>query len=100
MVNYHKLNIQDLAIKMIDGDTQAKNQIINYSNLRGSEISNKTVGFIGLGNIALLTANILHKGFNMNVIGYNRSNKNIDYIKQYDIDYVLSNSDFIIFLLD
>jgi len=30
MMNYHKLNIQDLAIKMIDGDTQAKNQIINY----------------------------------------------------------------------
>ena len=75
---------------------EIENQIINYSNLRGSEISNKTVGFIGLGNIALLTANILHKGFNMNVIGYNRSNKNIDYIKQYDIDYVLSNSDFII----
>lgn len=75
---------------------EIENQIINYSNLRGNEISNKTVGFIGLGNIALMTANILHNGFNMNVIAYNRSNKNIDYIKQYDIDYVLSNSDFII----
>lgn len=75
---------------------EIEKQIIDYSLLRGNEISNKTVGFIGLGNIAIKTANILHNGFNMNVIAYNRSDKNIDFIKQYNLDYVLKNSDFII----
>lgn len=75
---------------------EIEKQIIDYSLLRGNEISNKTVGFIGLGNIAIKTANILHNGFNMNVIAYNRSDKNIDFIKQYSLDYVLKNSDFII----
>lgn len=30
MANYHELNIQNLALKMLDGDNNAKNQIINY----------------------------------------------------------------------
>lgn len=30
MPNYHKLNIQNLALKMLDGDNNAKNQIIEH----------------------------------------------------------------------
>lgn len=84
------------ARKINIANKEIENQIIDYSKLRGNEISNKTVGFIGLGCIAIKTANILHYGFNMNVIAYNRSDKGIDYIKQYDLNYVLKNSDYII----
>lgn len=85
-----------IARKINICNKEIDNQVIDYSNLRGNEISNKTVGFIGLGNIALKTANILHYGFNMNIIAYNRSPKNIAYIKQYELEYVLKNSDYLI----
>lgn len=39
----------------------------------GHEISHKTFGLIGTGQIALKAAQILHDGFHMNIIAYSRS---------------------------
>ena len=69
---------------------------LGSNSLMGFEIRNKTVGFIGLGNISINTAKILHDGFNMNILGFNRHKKNISYIKEVDLDYLLKNSDYII----
>ena len=63
----------------------------------GQEIKNKTVGFIGVGNIAKRTAEIL-KGFNCNMIGYNRTKKESP-IPLHPFDYVLENSDYILISL-
>lgn len=65
-------------------------------SVMGYEIRNKTVGFIGLGHISINTAKILHNAFNCNILGYNRTKKNISYINEVDIDYLLNNSDYII----
>jgi D-3-phosphoglycerate dehydrogenase len=40
------------------------------AEMTGMEISNKTLGLVGTGNIARQAAKILHDGFGMNVIGY------------------------------
>lgn len=60
----------------------------------GSELSGKTIGFIGVGNIAKRTAALLET-FDVNLIGYNRSKKET-IIKLEPFDYVLNNSDYII----
>ena len=59
----------------------------------GSELENKTIGFIGVGNIANKTAKLL-EAFNVNLIGFNRSKKE-SIIKLHPLDYVLENSDYI-----
>jgi phosphoglycerate dehydrogenase-like enzyme len=60
----------------------------------GSELKNKTVGFIGVGHIALATAKLL-QAFNVELIGYNRTKKDT-IIRLKSFDYVLNNSDYII----
>lgn len=69
---------------------------LGSNSLLGFELKNKTCGFIGLGNISINTAKILHDGFNMNILGYNRHKKNISYIKEVSLDELLKNSDYII----
>ena len=60
----------------------------------GTEIRNKTIGFIGVGNIAKRTAKLL-EAFDCKLIGYNRTKKESN-IKLESFDYVLNNSDYII----
>ena len=65
-----------------------------------NEISYKTFGIIGTGDIALKTAKILKNGFHMNIIAYSRSltNKKADELHITlckSIDEVFQKSDFI-----
>lgn len=64
--------------------------------LSGYELFGKTCGFLGLGNISVKTARILHDGFNMNIIGYSKSKKNIDFIKEVSLEDVLKLSDYVL----
>ena len=84
------LNLSRNIIKSLNVKELGSNSLMGY------ELLNKTCGFIGLGNISINTAKILHDGFNMNIIGYNRHKKNIPYIKEVPLDYLLKNSDYII----
>lgn len=70
--------------------------IIDYNGMLGNEISGKTVGFIGIGKISLLTAKMLKYGFGMRSIGYNRTKKNNPDIEEFDIEYVLKESDYVV----
>lgn len=47
-----------------------ENITIAPKDLVGMELSGKTLGLVGAGNIGLTTSNILKQGFNMNVIAY------------------------------
>ncbi|MCD7808588.1 MAG: hypothetical protein LUH02_04540 [Erysipelotrichaceae bacterium] len=49
------------------------NKIHEVAPMTGHEISYKTFGMIGVGNIALKTSKILQDGFHMKAIGYSRS---------------------------
>lgn len=60
----------------------------------GTEIRNKTIGFIGVGNIAKRTAKLL-EAFDCKLIGYNRTKKESN-IRLESFDYVLNISDYII----
>lgn len=71
-----------------------KTKILGDINVVGSELKGKTIGFIGVGNIAKRTAKLL-EGFNVKLIGFNRSNKE-SIIELKSFDYVLANSDYII----
>ena len=41
-------------------------------NIKGSELSNKTLGIIGFGNVAIRLSNLV-KGFDMNILTYSKS---------------------------
>ncbi len=59
-----------------------------------TEIRNKTVGIVGLGHIGSRIANIC-TGLGMNVIYWNRKEKEVDY-KYVDLETLFTESDFII----
>ena len=41
-------------------------------NIKGTELSNKTLGIVGFGNVAIRLSNLV-KGFNMNILAYSKS---------------------------
>ena len=88
-----ELNIMFALMLARNYEVAAKTPNLCDINVMGSELENKTMGFIGVGNIAKKTASILN-AFNVNLIGYNRTNKE-SIIKLYPLDYVLENSDYI-----
>ncbi|MCR5113951.1 MAG: hypothetical protein K6A63_08450 [Acholeplasmatales bacterium] len=75
-------------------DTKVES-VIDYSGMLGNEITGKTVGFVGLGKISMLTAKMLKFGFECNIKGWSRTKKNIDYINETTLDDVL-DSDYVI----
>ncbi len=66
----------------------------NSNGLIGQELNGKTVGIIGCGNIGIKTAT-LFKAFGCDILGYNHSPIKCDFIKQVEIDELLSSSDII-----
>lgn len=104
--NENSLSVAELNVALMLDVSRNINKGINHTlagnpelaprYLSGYEISNKTVGFIGLGVIAQKTAEILYEGFNMNILGWSRSKKNIEYIKEVELDELLASSDYVI----
>ena len=58
------------------------------------ELAGKTLGIIGLGTIGMAVAKIA-MAFNMNVIYYSRSEKNMDGVRRVSLDELAAQSDFI-----
>lgn len=61
---------------------------------RINELAGKTIGIVGLGSIGTAVARIAG-AFEMNVIAYNRSEKQIDGVKNVDFDTLLKTSDIV-----
>lgn len=59
-----------------------------------SELAGKTLGIVGLGSIGKAVAKIAN-AFEMNVIAYNRSPREIENVKMVSLDELLSKSDIV-----
>ncbi len=82
-----------LLRKINEADTATRNNQ-NSNGLIGVELADKTVGIIGCGHIGKKTAE-LFKAFGCKVLGYNHSPINSDFIKQVEIEELLTKSDII-----
>ncbi|MDG5787226.1 hydroxyacid dehydrogenase [Evansella sp. AB-P1] len=86
----HQIVKGDHAVR--EGDYQARNRYI------GSELSSKTLGLIGLGNIGKLVAKKCALGFDMNVVAYDPFIKKVDenYITlEPSLEKLVSQADFL-----
>lgn len=57
-------------------------------------LTGKTVGIVGLGNIGTKFAELL-KGFNVNIIAWDRKDKNVPDVKQLPLGEVLEQADYV-----
>jgi glycerate dehydrogenase len=85
--------VSDYNKTVKDGDW-VKSKTFSYFPIPIFELSGKTIGIVGFGSIGIRVAEIA-KAFGMNVIFYNRSNKNIDGMTQVDFDTLLKESDIV-----
>ena len=90
-----------LSRKIVESVQKTKKRDFSLEGLRGFDLKGKTIGVIGTGNIGEHVIKIA-KGFEMNVIAYNRKNKpklakkyGFSYVKNFD--ELLKNSDIITF---
>lgn len=74
-------------------DQQTRNGS-DRENFLGSELYGKTFGIIGLGQIGQEVAKLAN-AFGCNVLAYNKSAKNISYVKQVDLVTLLRTSDIV-----
>jgi len=69
-------------------------------NIKGSELSNKTLGIVGFGNVAIRLSNLV-KGFDMNILAYSKSlasrQEKFPNIKNVSFDELITTSDIISF---
>lgn len=63
--------VAQIQKNMAAGDSFANPSVV--SGLQGSELGNKTVAFLGVGEIAKRTISICKNGFSMHCIGWSRS---------------------------
>lgn len=88
-----------LAKRSIHYNNGLKSGDPDVRKLYGSDVSGKTLGIIGMGNIGTQVARIASFGLNMKVIGYNRrikGKKETEYaVLTSDMDEVITSADFL-----
>lgn len=77
-----------------DRDIRQKGEY-KYDNYLGNEVYGKTIGIVGYGQIGEKVARIA-KAFDMNILCYTRTPKNIDGVNFVDFEKLLGDSDYII----
>lgn len=90
--------ILSMTRKIYQSVNQAKTFNFDHSQITGVDLAGKTIGIVGLGKIGLHVAKIA-RGFEMNIIAYNRTH-NDAIAKEYgltfaDLPHLLSSSDII-----
>jgi len=69
-------------------------------NIKGTELSKKTLGIVGFGNVGIRLSNLV-KGFNMNILVNSKSlesrKKDYPHVKNVSFDELISSSDIISF---
>lgn len=88
-----------LAKRAIHYNNGFKSGDMEVRKLYGSDVTDKTLGIIGMGNIGTQVAKIASFGLNMKVLGYSRrikGEKKTDYaLLTEDMDEVISSADFL-----
>ena len=69
--------------------------VTDHRKYVGNNLSDKTIGVIGLGNIGQKICSIA-QWFNMDIIGFNRSEKNLPWVEQLSLEELCEKSDIII----
>lgn len=83
-----------LSKKITESHNGAKNGKFEFSHYEGVELYGKTIGIVGLGEIGSSVAKIA-MSLDMQILAYNRSNKEINGIKQVELESLLKESDVI-----
>jgi len=78
-------------ITEFERDTRTKGAY-NFGLYRGGEVYEKVLGVIGLGDIGKKIVRIA-QGFNMKVLGVNKSNKKVEGVELVDLKTLLNRSD-------
>jgi phosphoglycerate dehydrogenase-like enzyme len=87
--------IIDLAKRITEFNKDAeKNGACTFGDYKGKEIYGKTLGVIGLGDIGKKIARCA-KGFNMKVLGVNKSGLPVDGVELVSLETLLTQSDVI-----
>src|SRR3989344_9003838 len=88
--------ILDLAKRISEFDRDARNKgAYKFADYIGKEVYGKTIGIIGLGDIGQKVARVA-EGFDMRVLGYNRSQKKVKAVELVDMETLLKTSDIIV----
>lgn len=87
--------ILDLAKRISEFDRDARNKgAFRFQEYKGKEVYGKTIGIIGLGDIGKKIARIAG-GFDMKIVGINKSGKPVDGVELVGMEELLSKSDVI-----
>jgi len=78
-------------ISIMDCETR---KLQGRGNYLGTELYGKTVGIVGTGAIGMYVANIF-LNFGCNILAYNRSGKNVGFVKYVSLDELFRKSDII-----
>jgi len=87
--------ILDLSKRITEFDRDARNiSAFEFSKYKGHEVYGKTLGLIGTGDIGSKVARIA-KGFDIKILGINKSRKEVEGIEMVDINTLLTQSDIV-----
>ena len=87
--------ILDLAKRVTEFNRAAREKgAFNFQEFEGKEVFGKTLGIIGLGTIGTRVARIA-RGFNMNILGVNKSGRLVEGVKLVPLKTLLKKSDVI-----
>ncbi|MCI1945773.1 hydroxyacid dehydrogenase [Clostridium luticellarii] len=87
-----------LAKRFFLYDRELKNGNFGIRNFLGSDVREKVLGIVGMGRIGNVVASMAYRGFKMKVIGFKRhiESGKMEGVQLTDnLDYLLSNSDFV-----
>lgn len=88
--------IIDLAKRITEFDRDTRNKgAYKFADYEGKEIYGKTIGIIGLGDIGTKIARIA-KGFDMRILGFNKSGKPVKGVEVVDLKTLLQESDVVV----
>ena len=88
--------ILDLAKRINEFDRDTRNKgAFKFADYVGKEVYGKTIGIIGLGDIGTKVARIA-RGFDMKVLGFNKSGKKVEGAEVVELKKLLKESDVIV----
>lgn len=87
--------ILSLSKKITEAHVGAQSKNYEFKYFLGTELQGKTIGILGFGEIGKRVARIA-RGFDMRILSYNRSRKEVEGVEFADLHEVLRESDVVV----